>query len=123
MLERFWLILILLLASIVPPMHAAQVGSGFAPSAVCGCLAADPSNRCACEDCPCAAETEQPIEQDPAVPSPRSEQKRVAEPVFDFAELVLEDWSGPRRIDPASNEPVLVATGIRIESLLCVWRI
>lgn len=125
MLERFWLILIFLLATIVPPMHAAQSGSFASAQVGCACAASFAAHQCACEGCPCASQqpTEQPAEQDPAVPAPRSEQQRASEPNFDFAELVLEDMAGPDRVAPLTREPALKAGGTRIESLLCVWRI
>ena len=125
MLERFWLILILVLASIVPPMHAAQGSPVLDSSVSCACAASSAMAHCACDGCPCASNqpTEEPADQTPAVPAPRPELRCVAEQNFDFSELILEAWSGPNRIDPDTSEPALNTFGIRIESLLCVWRI
>lgn len=123
MLDRFWLILIFVLGSFLPTMHAAQ---RVAPDAGAGCVMSCCAGGCECPGCTCAVDgSDAPApDQDPAVPTlPQRELQRSAEPSFGFIELVEPDERVSRCVGTELDRPVLRGGSVRLEAVFCVWRI
>lgn len=123
MLDRLWLILILVLGSFLPPAHAAQRP---APDMGAGCTVVCCAGGCECSGCPCAIDgSDAPApDQDPAMPKlPQREQQRIAEPGFGFVNLVEPDERVARGAVIELDRPVLWGGSVRLEAVFCVWRI
>jgi hypothetical protein len=123
MLDRFWLILIFILGSVLPPVHAAQ---RVAPDTGTGCAMVCCAGGCECPSCTCAIDSsdEPAPDQDPAVPTlPQREQQRSAEPSFGFIDLVEPDERAARSVVIELDRPVLWGGSVRLEAVFCVWRI
>lgn len=122
MLERFWLILIFVLAGLVPQMHAARL----APPVSDGCSMVCCAEGCECQVCQCSVRDpgEAPAEREPAVPvMPEREQKRDAAPSAVFSELAPSDERQNLRPDAGAALRSPWSGVARIESIFCVWRI
>lgn len=123
MLDRIWLILIFVLGSFLPPMHAAQRAAAHAEVSCAMVCCAD---GCECAGCVCAVDdSDAPVQdQDPAVPTlPQREQQRSAEPGFGFVDLVEPDERAAQGAVIELGRPVLWGGSVRLEAVFCVWRI
>ncbi len=123
MLDRIWLILIFVLASLVGPMNAAR-GGGPAEVAF-ACDMACCAGNCECAVCDCAISDPGPVEREPAVPvQPEREQKRQADSSPSLTELGSD--VRPMAILAALARSAAEARWLacaRLESVFCVWRI
>ena len=121
MLDRIWLIVIFVLGSFLPPMHAAQ---SVAPQADGACAMVCCADGCECTGCACAVDAPERSElpEEPIAPSPpQRELQRGAAPVFGFVDLVDPgEMTVARAADV--DRPALWGGAIRLEPIFCVWR-